>query len=57
MQVERLQVQKKNTEDGDQALGRSRGGLGTKIHVVVDSNGVPLNFEISCGQSHDVSIF
>ncbi|UQZ85553.1 Transposase DDE domain protein [Paenibacillus konkukensis] len=36
-----------------QAIGRSRGGLTTKIHAIVDALGNPLRFELSGGQSHD----
>jgi transposase len=33
--------------------GRSRGGLTTKIHAVVDRQGLPLRFTLSAGQEHD----
>ncbi|NEN82437.1 IS5 family transposase [Paenibacillus elgii] len=36
-----------------QAIGRSRGGLTTKIHAIVDALGNPLRFELTGGQSHD----
>jgi transposase len=35
------------------AIGRSRGGLSTKVHLVVDALGLPLEFRISEGQRHD----
>ncbi len=38
-----------------QALGRSRGGFSTKIHVVVDALGNPLDFDLSPGQSSDIN--
>jgi transposase len=38
---------------GDQGIGKSRGGLTTKIHMSVDSCGFPLNFEITGGEVHD----
>ncbi len=38
-----------------QAIGKSRGGNSTKIHLAVDSGGLPLHFELSGGQAHDVS--
>lgn len=41
-------------ESQDQALGRSRGGFSTKIHVVVDALGNPLDFVLTAGQRHDV---
>ena len=34
-------------------MGRSRGGLTTKIHAVTDANGLPLRLAISPGQEHD----
>ena len=36
-----------------EGFGRSRGGLTTKIHAVVDANRLPLNIVISGGQQHD----
>ena len=40
---------------GEQAIGRSRGGLSTKIHVTVDGLGNPLRFCLSAGQRHDIT--
>jgi transposase len=34
-------------------MGRSRGGLTTKIHTVVDANGNPIALKLSEGQAHD----
>jgi transposase len=34
--------------------GRSRGGLTTKVHVIVDALGLPLAFEVTEGQRHDL---
>src|SRR5829696_7241747 len=39
----------------DQALGRSRGGLSTKIHTVVSGLGLPVAFLVTAGQEADVS--
>ncbi|WP_439651451.1 IS5 family transposase [Pacificimonas pallii] len=39
--------------DRDHRLGRSRGGLSTKIHAVVDGKGLPIRPSLSAGQSHD----
>nr|WP_260408936.1 IS5 family transposase [Pseudomonas cichorii] len=39
----------------DHALGRSRGGLTTKIHMLCDANGVPLHFILSPGQASDIA--
>jgi transposase len=40
-------------KDGAQAIGRSRGGLTTKIHVLVDALGNPVEVMLSPGQDHD----
>ncbi len=37
----------------DRALGRSRGGFGTKIHLAVDSLGNPVSLHLSPGQDAD----
>ncbi len=34
-------------------MGRSRGGFGTKIHLVSDGNGLPLAVEVTAGQRHE----
>jgi len=39
----------------EQALGRSRGGFSTKIHLIVDGLGNPLGFLLTGGERHDVS--
>ena len=39
----------------DQAIGRSRGGLSTKIHALVDALGNPLGFFLTGGQAHDLA--
>jgi transposase len=36
-----------------QALGRSRGGLSTKIHISVDALGNPIRLLLTAGQVHD----
>jgi len=36
-----------------QHIGRSRGGLTSKIHVVVDANGLPVQLGLTGGQVHD----
>ena len=40
---------------GDQALGRSRGGFGTKVHVAVDALGNPVRLILTGGQAADVT--
>jgi hypothetical protein len=39
---------------GDEAIGRSRGGLSTKLHALVDALGNPTGFALSPGQAHDL---
>ena len=34
-------------------MGRSRGGLTTKIHALVDANGLPVVLKLTEGQAHD----
>lgn len=41
----------------DQALGRSRGGFGTKIHLKTDRYGLPLGFELTGGEASDCQQF
>jgi transposase len=36
-----------------QCMGRSRGGLTTKIHALVDADGLPIALTLSEGQAHD----
>ncbi len=40
-------------KSGAQAIGRSRGGLTTKIHARVDALGNPVQFALTEGQRHD----
>lgn len=40
-----------------EALGRSRGGLSTKIHLAADSRSRPLGFITTVGQRHDAVAF
>jgi transposase len=46
---------KKHGGQAEQALGRSRGGFSTKIHVSVDALGNPLRFTLTGGQRHDIT--
>jgi transposase len=41
----------------DHALGRSRGGYGTKVHLVCDSHGVVLAVFVTAGQRHESKAF
>jgi transposase len=44
-------------EPADHALGRSRGGYGSKIHLVTDGRGTPLAVEVTAGQRHESTRF
>jgi len=41
--------------NGEQAIGRSRGGPSTKIHVNVDALGNPVRLILTQGQKHDIT--
>lgn len=43
----------KRADSDDGGMGRSRGGLTTKIHALVDAEGRPLALELSADQAHD----
>ena len=45
----------RQTTPEQEALGRSRGGVSTKIHVAVDGLGKPTKIFLSPGQDHDVT--
>lgn len=38
-------------------MGRSRGGFGTKIHILSDANGLPLAATLSPGEQHESKRF
>jgi transposase len=42
-------------EPSDHALGRSRGGFSTKIHLLCDGHGHPLDFHLTPGQAHETT--
>ena len=44
-------------EPDDHAIGRSRGGLSTKIHTLVDGKGRPLVLLVAPGQGGDAPMF
>ena len=45
------------TEPPDHALGRSRGGYGSKIHLVCDGKGLPMAVTVTAGQRHESTQF
>ncbi len=42
-------------KSGDQQLGRSRGGWGSKIQAVCDGLGHPVKFILPAGQVNDIT--
>src|SRR5882672_11655229 len=56
--LERRGREKKTDGSGgqdEQALGRSRGGFGTKIHAAVNGLGLPVKLHLTAGQVADVT--
>ncbi|WP_431684107.1 IS5 family transposase [Kitasatospora sp. KL5] len=45
------------TKRGDRALGRSRGGLSTEVHLACDGRGRPLGFVLTGGNRNDCTRF
>jgi transposase len=41
------------TRNRRQSMGRSRGGLTSKIHALVDTNGLPVRLALTAGEVHD----
>jgi hypothetical protein len=41
------------TRNRRRSMGRSRGGLTSKIHAVVDTNGLPVRLVLTDGEAHD----
>jgi transposase len=39
--------------NGEQLMGRSRGGLTSKVHAVVDTNGLPVRLALAIGEALD----
>ena len=54
--INTVRVQKKTPDDtcDTQAIGRSKGGLSTKIHAICDALGNPTGFHLTPGQAHDL---
>lgn len=40
----------------ERAIGQSRGGRTTKIHLATDANGLPIDFKITGGDVHDSQV-
>ena len=46
-------LKKNQKEPNDEGLGRSVGGLSTKIHCMTDALGNPIDFILTAGATHD----
>lgn len=44
-------------EPPDHALGYSRGGFGTKVHLLCEEHGIPLGIYVTPGQQHESTVF
>ena len=53
MPISTRQVKKKGRQ-GDEAVGKSKGGKGTKVHASVDALGNPRRLVLTAGQAADV---
>lgn len=40
----------------ERAIGKSRGGATTKLHVAADAHGNPIDFEVTRGKVHDAKV-
>ena len=40
-------------DNNHQGMGRSRGGLTSKIHALVDTNSLPVELGLTLGEAHD----
>jgi putative transposase len=49
-----MQQVKKSCRQGDEAIGKSKGGKSTKVHASVDALGNPRRLILTAGQAHDV---
>jgi transposase len=47
----------KRNEEQNQALGRSRGGFSTKIHLRCNAAGLPIGVVLSEGEAHDATAY
>ncbi|MEJ5083616.1 IS5 family transposase [Ochrobactrum sp. MYb379] len=53
VRVHRHAAKGKKGDQDDGCMGRSRGGLTTKIHAVVDADGRSIRLALTAGQAHD----
>ncbi|MFD9261043.1 IS5 family transposase [Streptomyces sp. NPDC059538] len=52
-----LKMGRRRREPADHALGRSRGGLSTKVHLAADGRARPSAFTVTAGQAGDAPAF
>lgn len=45
---------RRTKKHGPQALGRSKGGFSTKLHLATDGLGLGVRFRLTAGQAHDL---
>ncbi len=48
-----MKVQMAGEQTENKTVGRTRGGLNTKLHAIVDGLGNPVEFLLSAGNDHD----
>ena len=48
-----MKVPTEGEKTEDKAVGRTKGGLNTKLHAIVDGLGNPVEFMLSAGNDHD----
>ena len=48
-----MKVPMEGEKTANKAVGRTRGGLNTKLHAIVDGLGNPVEFMLSAGNDHD----
>ncbi len=53
----RTRCSRREKGGSDAALGRSHGGWGSKIHLLTDGRGLPLEVLVSAGQRHESCFF
>lgn len=44
-------------ESPEHALGYSRGGFGTKVHLLIESHGIPVGIYLTGGERHECKAF
>ena len=55
--VKKISLEDRREEPEDNALGRSRGGFGTKPVIVTCGQGIPLAHHLIAGHAHESTVF